>query len=174
METGLFEIQSGHLRDYRQSRQLLPDSRDIIHTVFGRADSAGAHAVSHSAVGKMEPLPNSRKTPPIPMSNSRPISRSIVSVAMKLPYGARPAGFYMRSRRLIAASQKSECAAFGLRATTELSRNNPRLLVRPNSQNINAEAVKTLLQVDPTYAAAQADHADQGHAFAGAACTWRS
>src|SRR5215472_4968213 len=117
METGLFEIQSGHLRDYRQSRQLLPDSRDIIHTVFGRADSAGAHAVSHSAVGKMEPLPNSRKTLPIPMS----ISRSIVSVAMKLPYGARPAGFYMRSRRLIAASQKSECAAFGLRATTELS-----------------------------------------------------
>src|SRR6516164_3805209 len=36
IETGLFEIQAGHLRDYRQSRQLLPDSRDVIHTVFRR------------------------------------------------------------------------------------------------------------------------------------------
>ena len=61
METGLFEIQAGHLRDYRQSRQLLPDSRDIIHAVFSRADSTGAHAVSHSAVGNMETVPNSGK-----------------------------------------------------------------------------------------------------------------
>jgi len=59
METGLFEIQAGHLRDYRQSRQLLPDSRDVIHTVFRRADSVDAHAVSHSAVTKMETVPNS-------------------------------------------------------------------------------------------------------------------
>jgi hypothetical protein len=61
METGLFEIQAGHLRDCRQSRQLLPDSRDIIHAVFGRADSTGAHAVSHSAVGNTETVPNSGK-----------------------------------------------------------------------------------------------------------------
>jgi len=59
METGLFEIQAGRLGDYRQSRQLLPDSRDVIHAVFGRADSAGAHAVSHSAVTKMETVLNS-------------------------------------------------------------------------------------------------------------------
>ena len=39
METGLFEIQAEHLRDYRQNRQLLPDSRDVIHAVFRRADS---------------------------------------------------------------------------------------------------------------------------------------
>ena len=61
METGLFEIQAEHLRDYRQSRQLLPDSRDIIHAVFGRADSTSAHAVSHSAVSNMETVPNSGK-----------------------------------------------------------------------------------------------------------------
>jgi hypothetical protein len=61
METGLFEIQAEHLRDYRQSRQLLPDSRDIIHAVFGQADSTGAHAVSHSAVSNMETVPNSGK-----------------------------------------------------------------------------------------------------------------
>ena len=42
IETGLFEIQAEHLRDYRQSRKLLPDSRDAIHAVFRRADSAGA------------------------------------------------------------------------------------------------------------------------------------
>ena len=59
METGLFEIQTGRLGDYRQSRQLLPDSRDVIHTVFRRADSVDAHAVSHSAVTKIETVPNS-------------------------------------------------------------------------------------------------------------------
>jgi len=59
METGLFEIQAGGLGDYRQSRQLLPDSRDVIHAVFGRTDSDNAHAVSRSAVSKMETVPNS-------------------------------------------------------------------------------------------------------------------
>jgi hypothetical protein len=39
METGLFEIQAEHLRDYRQNRQLLTDSRDVIHVVLRRADS---------------------------------------------------------------------------------------------------------------------------------------
>jgi hypothetical protein len=38
METGLFEIQAEHLSSYRQTRQRLPDSREIIHAVFGRAD----------------------------------------------------------------------------------------------------------------------------------------
>jgi hypothetical protein len=39
METGLFEIQAEHLRDYRRNRQLLTDSRDVIHVVLRRADS---------------------------------------------------------------------------------------------------------------------------------------
>ena len=38
METGLFEIQAEHLSSYRQTRQLLPNSRDVIHAVFGCAD----------------------------------------------------------------------------------------------------------------------------------------
>src|SRR5438045_4423060 len=38
METGLFEIQAEHLRDYRQNRQLFSDSRDVIHAVFRRSD----------------------------------------------------------------------------------------------------------------------------------------
>src|SRR5213596_1492841 len=52
-ETGLFEIQAEHLRDHRQSRQLLLDSRDVIHAAFGPTDFVGAHAVSHSARNKM-------------------------------------------------------------------------------------------------------------------------
>src|SRR5262252_8227541 len=41
METGLFEIQAEHLCDYRQNRQLLLDSRDVIHAVFRGRDSFG-------------------------------------------------------------------------------------------------------------------------------------
>jgi hypothetical protein len=61
METGLFEIQANQLRDYRQNRQLLLSSRDVIHAVFGRADSASAHAISHSAVSKVETVRSSGK-----------------------------------------------------------------------------------------------------------------
>ena len=46
METGLFEIQVEHLRDYRQNRQLLPQSHDIVHGGFQRADSCSAYAAS--------------------------------------------------------------------------------------------------------------------------------
>jgi hypothetical protein len=38
METGLFEIQAEHLSSCRQTRHLFPDSRDVIHAVFGGAD----------------------------------------------------------------------------------------------------------------------------------------
>jgi hypothetical protein len=41
METGLFEIQAEHLRDYRENRRLLPDSRDVIHAVFQRRVAHG-------------------------------------------------------------------------------------------------------------------------------------
>jgi hypothetical protein len=61
METGLFEIQAEHLRDYRQSGQLLPDSREVIHAVFRRTDSASTHTGSHSAVSKVETVSDSGK-----------------------------------------------------------------------------------------------------------------
>ena len=38
METGLFEIQAHHLQNYRENRQLPTDSRDVIHTLFRRAE----------------------------------------------------------------------------------------------------------------------------------------
>jgi hypothetical protein len=51
METGLFEIQAEHLRDYRQNHQLLPDSLDVIQAVFRRP------VASHNAVSDMEVVP---------------------------------------------------------------------------------------------------------------------
>jgi hypothetical protein len=54
METGLFEIQAQHLHDYRQNRQLLSNSREVIHTMLRRADAA-----SLSALSNMETLSDS-------------------------------------------------------------------------------------------------------------------
>ena len=39
METGLFEIQADQLNGVRQTRQLLPDSQELVYPMFGRADS---------------------------------------------------------------------------------------------------------------------------------------
>jgi hypothetical protein len=38
METGLFEIQAEHLSDYRRNRRCNPHSRDVIQTLFRRAE----------------------------------------------------------------------------------------------------------------------------------------
>ena len=54
METGLFEIQAGDLRDYQQTRRLLQDSRDVVHAVFGQADSVSAHVASDDTANDKE------------------------------------------------------------------------------------------------------------------------
>ena len=59
METGLFEIQAQQLHDYRQSRQLLSNSREVIHTMFRWAESASVDAASLSAVRNIETLSDS-------------------------------------------------------------------------------------------------------------------
>jgi hypothetical protein len=48
METGLFEIQAGHLNEFRQARQLLPAAREVIYPLFGRDDSIGCDRDSAS------------------------------------------------------------------------------------------------------------------------------
>jgi hypothetical protein len=58
METGLFEIQAQQLHDYRQNR-LLSNSREVIHAMFRRAESASGDAASLSAVGNIEALSDS-------------------------------------------------------------------------------------------------------------------
>jgi hypothetical protein len=57
METGLFEIQAKHLRQYRD--QPSPDSRDVIHAVFRPVDSASAHRIPHNDLSKIETIPKS-------------------------------------------------------------------------------------------------------------------
>src|SRR5215472_6530637 len=48
METGLFELEAQQLHDYRQNRQLLSNSREVIHTMFRRAgDAASLSALSN-------------------------------------------------------------------------------------------------------------------------------
>jgi hypothetical protein len=54
METGLFEIQAGYLREYRQNRQLLPDCREAMYAMSQRAESVNAHARSYNGVNKIE------------------------------------------------------------------------------------------------------------------------
>jgi hypothetical protein len=53
METGLFEIHARQLHDYRQNRQLLSHSREVIPTTFRRAESASGDAASVSAVSNI-------------------------------------------------------------------------------------------------------------------------
>jgi hypothetical protein len=72
METGLFEIQAEHLRSYRQARQLLPASRDVIHAASERTelDSHDAHEVSRNGRNNLEIMPPFAKTFPGPAVES--------------------------------------------------------------------------------------------------------
>jgi hypothetical protein len=54
METGLFEIQAGELRDYRQNRRLLEDSRDVIHAVFRPPAPGSAQAPVDNLLNDIE------------------------------------------------------------------------------------------------------------------------
>ena len=56
METGLFEIQAQHLRDYRENCRASPHSNDVIQTLFPRDDSRGGYGVSHGALSKIETM----------------------------------------------------------------------------------------------------------------------
>src|SRR5262249_2380364 len=59
METGLFEIQAQHLRDYRQNCRLAPKANDIIRAFFRPRDSTSLYGVSHSAGSKIETVSDS-------------------------------------------------------------------------------------------------------------------
>src|SRR6516162_1306356 len=59
METGLFEIQAQHLRDYQENCRAPPHSNDVIQALFLRDDSTGGYGVSHSALSKIETVSHS-------------------------------------------------------------------------------------------------------------------
>jgi hypothetical protein len=59
METGLFEIQAEHIRDYRQSRPLLLDCPDAIDALFRRGDSVSPLTISRDPGSNIGTVPNS-------------------------------------------------------------------------------------------------------------------
>jgi hypothetical protein len=65
METGLFEIQAGHLHEFRQARQVHPDGRKIVYATFGRAEQIDAvfDRASHDITTGPERLPSSEPQP---------------------------------------------------------------------------------------------------------------
>ena len=65
METGLFEIQADHLREFKQSRQLHPESQKIVYAMFGQVEPVGfaPDQQPHSNTSATEVLPNSRPEP---------------------------------------------------------------------------------------------------------------
>jgi len=71
METGLFEIQADHLCEFRQVRQVHPDSRSAVHAMFGQAHpvSASNPSRSHDIVDQMRAAPSSGAEPIDPVAD---------------------------------------------------------------------------------------------------------
>jgi hypothetical protein len=51
METGLFEIQADHLREFKQARILLPDRWKIFYAMFGQTDPNNSGEVQGASAG---------------------------------------------------------------------------------------------------------------------------
>ena len=114
METGLFEIQAEHLSGFRRARQINPAPREVVHAMFGRADSVSfdRDPASLGAANETAAVPNSGPKavdlPSILPLISRvafcvlpicPTTRSIASADTKQPFGAKPARSCLRSMR---------------------------------------------------------------------------
>jgi hypothetical protein len=65
IETGLFEIQAGHLSEFGQARQVLPTSREVVYAMFDRVDSMSydRDPASHGMTNGTEPVQNSEPNP---------------------------------------------------------------------------------------------------------------
>jgi hypothetical protein len=61
IETGLFEIQAAHLRDYRQNRTIPPRPHDVVHGMFRPPNSDAQHAAPRDNISIMEKVPDSGK-----------------------------------------------------------------------------------------------------------------
>ena len=58
METGLFEIQADYLREFGQGHQVNPASREVVHTLFRRAEPVSFDSASHSITNGTETVDN--------------------------------------------------------------------------------------------------------------------
>jgi hypothetical protein len=65
METGLFEIQAGHLSDFRQAREVLLTSQEVVYAKFGRTDptSHDRDPASHGITNATEPAQTAETNP---------------------------------------------------------------------------------------------------------------
>jgi hypothetical protein len=65
METGLFEMQADQLREYRQARQVHPDSRKIVYAMFARVDPTDPDPdrAAHGIPTGTEPISGPRPEP---------------------------------------------------------------------------------------------------------------
>jgi hypothetical protein len=67
METGLFEIQAGHLREFTRARQALPASREVVYALFRRTHSVSCDrdpASDGVAIATTEPGSGSKSVEP--------------------------------------------------------------------------------------------------------------
>jgi hypothetical protein len=85
METGLFEIQADHLKEFRQTRQALPASREVIYTRFGRVDpvSHDRHLASREITNTTEAIPSSEPNPISPVLNHKKEHAAPVSMVVQ-------------------------------------------------------------------------------------------
>jgi hypothetical protein len=67
METGLFEIQAEHLKEFRQARRVLPASREVIHTRFGWVNSADDRNLASRDIANTEAVPSFEPNPIAPV-----------------------------------------------------------------------------------------------------------
>ena len=65
METGLFEIQANHLKEFKHTRQVHSASRDIVYALLRRADSVGYDhdPASHGVANATEAMPSCDPNP---------------------------------------------------------------------------------------------------------------
>src|SRR5271166_4385717 len=65
METGLFEIQANHLREFRQARKVHPASREVVCALFGPVDSVrfahdpASHGITNGTKATASSVPRS-------------------------------------------------------------------------------------------------------------------
>jgi hypothetical protein len=80
METGLFEMQAAQLREFRETRQIDPDSRKIVYALFGRADQVAAESDRAPQIvpSGTETVPTSE---PEPVDPSADLSRCFLRLA---------------------------------------------------------------------------------------------
>jgi hypothetical protein len=70
METGLFEIQANHLKEFRQARHALPASRELVYPLFGVDSVSRNHNPASRDSANTTAVPNSEPNPIGPALNT--------------------------------------------------------------------------------------------------------